>query len=124
MSTSHGFRDLRVYQLAFKLATEIFNDSKLFPHEERYSLTNQVRRASRSVAANIGEGYRKKQYPKMFVSKMADADGEATETQVWLDFAECCGYISAQRRSELRVGYEEFGRMLGGMIAHPERFSR
>ncbi len=55
MSTSHGFRDLRVYQLAFKLATEIFNDSKLFPHEERYSLTNQVRRASRSVVANIGE---------------------------------------------------------------------
>jgi four helix bundle protein len=124
MSTSHGFRDLRVYQLAFKLATEIFNDSKLFPHEEKFSLTDQVRRASRSVAANIGEGYRKKQYPKMFVSKMADADGEATETQVWLDFAECCGYISSQRRSELQMGYEEIGRMLGGMIAHPERFSR
>lgn len=119
MSTSHGFRDLRVYQLAFELATEIFNDSKLFPHEEKYSLTDQVRRASRSVAANIGEGYRKKQYPKMFVSKMADADGEATETQVWLDFAERCGYISSQRRSELRMGYEEIGRMLGGMMAGP-----
>ncbi len=124
MTTSHGFRDLRVYQLAFRLATEIFNDSKLFPHGEKCSLTDQVRRASRSVAANIGEGYRKKQYPKMFVSKMADADGEATETQVWLDFAECCGYLSKQRRSEVLMGYEEIGRILGGMIAHPERFSK
>jgi four helix bundle protein len=68
MTTSHGFRDLNVYQLAFKLANEIFNDSKRFPVEERYSLTNQVRRSSRSVAPNIGEGYRKKRYPKMFVS--------------------------------------------------------
>lgn len=124
MTTSHGFRDLNVYQLAFKLANEIFNESKHFPVEERYSLTDQVRRASRSVAANIGEGYRKKRYPKMFVSKMADADGEATETQVWLDFPECCGYMSKERGLELRKGYEEVGRMLGGMIAHPERFSR
>lgn len=87
MSTSQGFRDLKVYQLAFSLAAEIFQESKSFPPEERYSLTDQMRRASRSVAANIGEGYRKKRYPKMFVSKMADADGEVTETQVWLDFA-------------------------------------
>lgn len=124
MTTSHGFRDLRVYQLAFKLATEIFNESKHFPLEERYSLTDQVRRASRSVAANIGEGYRKKRYPKMFINKMADADGEATETQIWLDFAESCGYLSKERRSALQLGYEEVGRMLGGMIAHPARFSR
>ena len=76
------------------------------------------------MAANIGEGYRKKQYPKMFVSKMADADGEATETQVWLDFAQKCGYLSGTRQMELREGYEAVGRMIGGMIAHPERFSR
>ncbi len=124
MPTSQGFRDLKVYQLAFRLAMEIFHESKRFPKEERYSLTDQVRRSSRSVATNIGEGYRKKLYPKMFVSKMSDADGEATETQVWLDFAESCGYLSAQRRTELREGYEEVGRMLGGMIAHPEKFSR
>jgi four helix bundle protein len=123
MTTSHGFRDLKVYQLAFDLATQIFQASKLFPIEERYSLTDQIRRASRSVAANIGEGYRKKRYPKMFISKMADADGEATETQVWLDFAQCCGYLSKERQTELQTGYEEVGRMLGGMIAHPERFS-
>jgi four helix bundle protein len=80
--TPRGFRDLKVYQLAYQLAMEIFQESKSFPPEERYSLTDQIRRACRSVAANIAEGYRKKRYPNMFVSKMADADGEATETQV------------------------------------------
>src|SRR6266516_5329823 len=111
MTSARGFRDLRVYQMAFDLAMEIFEESKKFPVEEKYSLTDQIRRASRSVAANIGEGYRKKQYPRMFVSKMADADGEATETQVWIDFAEECGYISSFRQMELREGYEEVGRM-------------
>ena len=123
MSNSRGFRDLKAYQMAFDLAMEIFQELKKFPIEEKYSLTDQIRRSSRSVAANIGEGYRKKQYPKMFISKMADADGEATETQVWLDFANKCGYLSRLRQMELREGYEEVGRMLGGMIAHPERFS-
>ena len=123
MPTSRGFRDLKVYQLAFRLAMEIFHESRKFPREETYSLTDQIRRASRSVASNIGEGYTKKRYPKMFVSKMADADGEATETQVWIDFAEACGYLSKQRQAQLRTGYEEVGRMLGGMIAHPDRFS-
>jgi four helix bundle protein len=80
LTTSPGFRDLKVYQLAFNLAMEIFFESKKFPPEEKYSLTDQIRRASRSVPGNIAEGYRKKRYPKMFVSKMADADGEATET--------------------------------------------
>ena len=123
MPTSQGFRDLKVYQLAFRLAMEIFQISKSFPLEERYSLTDQIRRASRSVATNIGEGYRKKRYSKMFVSTMADADGEASETQVWLDFAHACGYITERRQLELRKGYEEVGRMLGSMIAYPEKFS-
>src|SRR5438445_10052838 len=123
MSGSQGFRDLKVYQMAFDLAMEIFEESKNFPIEEKYSLTDQIRRASRSVAANIAEGYRKKQYPKMFVSKMADADGEATETQVWLDFARDCGYLSSERQATLTARYEEVGRMLGGMINNPERFS-
>ena len=121
--TAGGFRDLKVYQLAYKLAMEVFVLSRSFPAEEKYSLTDQIRRASRSVAANIAEGYRKKQYAKMFVSKMADADGEATETQVWLDFARDCGYLSPERQRELTTGYEEIGKMLGGMIAHPERFN-
>ena len=124
MSDSQGFRDLKVYQMAFDLAMEIFEESKKFPVEEKYSLTDQIRRASRSVAANIGEGYRKKQYPRMFVSKTANADGEATETQVWIDFAHEGGYLSRPRQMDLRKGYEEVGRMLGGIIAHTERFSR
>ena len=124
MPTSQGFRDLRVYQLAFKLAMEIYQASKNFPREELYSLTDQIRRASRSVPGNIGEGYRRRLYPKIFVNKMSEADGEGTETQVWIDFACACGYISAELQSRWRRGYEEVGRMLGSMIAHPERFCR
>src|SRR5215510_4839297 len=123
MPTSQGFRGLRVYQLAFKLAMEIFHESKKFPSEEKYSLTDQIRRASRSVASNISEGYRKKRYPKSFINKMSDADGEASETQVWIDFAHACGYITEALQLRWREGYEEIGRMLGGMIAHPERFA-
>jgi four helix bundle protein len=116
MPTSPGFRGLRVYQLAFKLAMEIYHESKHFPVEEKYSLTDQICRASRSVAGNIGEGYRRKRYPKVFVNKMSEADGEAT-------VAYACGYISKQRQSDWIRGYEEIGRMLGGMIGHPERFT-
>lgn len=117
----NGHRDLKVY-LAYKLAMEIFNESKVFPKEEKYSLTDQIRRSSRSVAANIAEGFRKRQYPKMFVSKLADADGEATETQVWLDFARDCEYLSLEKYSELVKGYEEVGKMLGSMMSMPEKF--
>src|SRR2546423_12028324 len=123
MPTPLGFRDLKVYQLAYRLAMDIFRESKSFPREEKYSLTDQIRRASRGVAANIAEGYRKKRYPKMFVSKMADADGEGTETQVWLDFARDCGYLPDKKNQELIERYEEVGRMLGGMINNAERFS-
>ena len=117
-----GHRDLKVFQLAYKLAMEIFNESKSFPKEERFSLTDQMRRSSRSVAANIAEGFRKRQYPKMFVSKLADSDGEAAETQVWLDFARDCGYMPVQRRDELTRGYEEVGKMLSTMMSMPEKF--
>ena len=102
---------------------EIFKESKTFPQDERYSLTGQIHRASRSVAANIAEGYRKRQYPNMFVSKLADSDAEATETQVWLDFTRDCGYLSHERHKDLAAGYDEIGRMLSSMIAHPERFA-
>lgn len=118
-----GFRDLKVYQRAYRLAMEIFHLSKTFPKEERYALTDQIRRSSRSVPANIAEGYRKRQYRAMFISKMADADGEAAETQVWLDLAHDCGYIGSDDHERLVAGYEEVGRMLGGMMDHPERFA-
>ncbi|HEU0297777.1 MAG TPA: four helix bundle protein [Anaerolineales bacterium] len=117
-----GHRDLKVYQLAYKLAMDIFNASKSFPKEEKYSLTDQIRRSSRSIAANIAEGFCKRQYPKMFVSKLADADGEAAETQVWLDFARDCEYMPLKLHAELIKGYEDVGKMLGTMMSMPEKF--
>jgi four helix bundle protein len=118
-----GFHDLRVYQKAYQLAMTIFQLSSSFPKDERYSLTDQIRRSSRSVTANIAEGYRKRQYPKMFLSKLADADGEAAETQVWIDFALDCGYLSAEQHSMLVQGYQEVGRVFGAMLAAPDKFS-
>lgn len=117
-----GHRDLKVYQLAYKLAMEIFQASKALPKEEKYSLTDQIRRSSRSVSANIAEGFRKRQYPKMFISKLADSDCEATETQVWLDLARDCEYLLPTRHAELTKGYEEVGKMLGTMMSMPEKF--
>jgi four helix bundle protein len=118
-----GHRDLKVFQLAYRLAMEIFHLTKRFPREEVYSLTNQIRRSSRSVAANLAEGFRKRRYPNMLINKLTDCDGEATETQVWLDFALDCGYLSKQNYDRLIAGYEEVGRMLSGMMANPEKFA-
>ena len=118
-----GHRDLRVFQLSYSLALEIFKLSKSFPKEELYSLTDQIRRSSRSEAVNIAEGFRKRQYPKMFVSKLADSDGEATETQVWLDFARGFGYLSPADHDRLGSKYREVGCMLGSMMSKPGRFS-
>ena len=101
---------------------EIFLETKSFPREERFSLTDQLRKSSRSISANIAEGYRKRQYQKMFVSKLADADAETAETQVWLDFAKDCGYLKLERYNELVRKYEEVGRMLGSVMLHPEKF--
>ena len=118
-----GHKDLKVYQLAYKLAMEIFNESKSFPKEERYSLTDQIRRSSRSVATNIAEAFRKRRYPSMFLNKLTDLDAEATETQVWLDFARDCGYLNEDRHKNLMAGYVEIGRMLGSMMVKLEKFA-
>ena len=117
-----GHKDLKVYQLAYKLAMDIFRLSRSFPREELYSLTDQIRRASRSVATNIAEGFRKRRYPNMLVSKLTDSDAEGTETQVWIDFALDCGYLSQENHDRLIDGYEEVGKMLSGMMANPRRF--
>ena len=117
-----GHRDLKVYQLAYKLAMEIFQASKSFPREEKYSLTDRIRRSSRSIASNIAEGFRKRQYPKMFVSKLANADGEAAETQVWFNFACDCENMPLELFAELVKGYEDTGKMLGTMMSMPEKF--
>jgi len=102
---------------------EVFRQSRSFPTDERYSLVSQIRRSSRSVAANIAEGYRKRQYPAMFSSKLADADAEATETGVWLDFARDCGYLTPEAHRELAAAYEEVGRMLHSAISDPDKFA-
>jgi four helix bundle protein len=95
------YRELRVYQLAFESAMQVYEITRALPRDERYSLTDQIRRSTRSVCANIAEAWRKRRYPASFVSKLSDADTEAAETQVWLDFALRCGYIDAKAHAEL-----------------------
>ena len=96
-----GYRDLKVYKLAYKLAMDIFEVTKSFPPEERYSLTDQIRKSSRSVAANIAEAWKRRQYPKMFISKTIDSASEAAETEVWLDFSKDCGYLDRAKYNQL-----------------------
>jgi four helix bundle protein len=117
-----SFKELLVYQKAFTQAMRIFEATKGFPREERYALTDQIRRASRSVCTNIAEGWRKRRYPAHFVSKLTDADGEASETTTWLDFSLHCGYMSVRDHSEISEEYEQIGKMLGSMILAPEKF--
>ncbi len=117
-----GFRDLLAYQKAYKLALTIFEITQNFPIEEKYSLTDQIRRSSRSVCTNIGEGYRKRKYPKHFVSKMSDSDGENTETQIWLDFSLSFKYISKEKYKELLAESEEVGKLLNYMMNNPDKF--
>ena len=116
------YRDLTVYNKAFKLAMDIFQASKQFPKEERYALTPQIRNCSRSVCANIGEAYRKRRYKAHFVSKTSDADMENSETQVWLDFALACEYLTDEIYNDFKSRSEEIGRMLNHMIVNPENY--
>ncbi len=121
---AENFRELLVYKKALSLAMDIFTASKKFPKEETYSLTDQIRRSSRSVCANIGEAYRKRQYPLHFVSKTSDSDMENSETQVWLDFALACEYISKELHKTLILRSEEIGRLLNHMMEFPEKYAR
>jgi four helix bundle protein len=114
------FRELRVYKAAFTAAMRIFQLSKSWPAEERYSLTGQIRRRSRSVCANTAEGWRKRRYQAAFVSKVSDADTEAGETLVWLDFAKDCGYLSPEHWQELTESYNHICAQLVTMINQSE----
>ncbi len=118
----NGYESLMAYQKAWKLANELYALSKSFPEEEKYSLTDQVRRSSRSVCTNIGEGYRKRRYPKHFVSKMSDADGEMTETQIWINFAFECKYINVTKYNDLSDQAAQAGKLIGFMIDNPGKF--
>ena len=116
------FRELKAYEKSFELSMSIFKLTKSFPKEEQYDLTSQIRRCSRSVCANIGEGYRKRQYEKYFTSRLADADMENTEIQVWLDFALACEYIDENKYDELILQSEEVGKIISYMINNTEKF--
>lgn len=117
-----SFRDLKVYNKAFLLAMEIFEITRKFPVEEKYELTDQLRRSSRGVCRAIGEGYRKRQYPKHFSGKLSDADIENTEKQVSLDFAWNCKYISQEKYQNLIEMSEKVGRILNHMLENPEKY--
>ena len=115
-------KQLVVYQKAYELAMLVFGISKKFPHEERYALTGQIRRSSRSVCLNLCEAWAKRRYIAHFVSKLSDCDGENSETDSSLDFAKDCGYVSPKEHRDLTAQGAEVGRMLGAMIQNPTPF--
>lgn len=116
------FKQLLAYQKGYRLAMSIFEISKSFPKEETYSLTDQIRRSSRSVCVNIFEAYRKRRYPKHFISKLTDSDGENSETSTWLDFAKDCNYISDEQHLNLINKTLEVGKLINFMINNPGKF--
>ena len=117
-----SFRDLAVYQTARKLSREIFQISKNFPRDETFSLTDQIRRSSRSIGANIAEAWAKRRYERHFLSKLTDADGEQQETQHWIETALDCNYIDEKTADALLEQSARIGRMLGGMMDKAELF--
>lgn len=117
-----AFKDLLAFKKSFVLAMKIFEISKKFPKEETYSLTDQIRRSSRSVTVNISEAYRKRLYPKHFISKLTDSDAENSETQTWLMFAEKCKYIDKAMLDKLVTDSNEVDKLINYMINNPGKF--
>ncbi|MEM9008058.1 MAG: four helix bundle protein [Cyanobacteria bacterium P01_F01_bin.86] len=117
------YRDLEVYQAAFAAAMEIFEVSKKFPAEERYSLTDQIRRSSRSVCANLGEAWRKRRYKAAFIAKISDCQAEATETQIWLEFSVKCQYLDPEIGRELYRRYDQVSGQLATMIKNASNWT-
>ena len=122
MTRYQGFKDLIVYQKAYKLAMEIFKITGSFPKEEKYSLIDQIRRSSRAVPANISSAWTKRKYPKSFISKLSDSLEEEAETEVWLDVSHDCKYIDDQVHESLTENYQEVAKMLHSMINSPDKF--
>ena len=116
------YKDLDVYKLSYRMALEIFEETKKFPKEEKYSLTDQIRRSSRSVSANIGEAWGKRMYRSHFVSKLSDSYMEAYETQVWLDFSKAHSYLTNERYEYFTDNYDHICRMLFNMMKSPNKF--
>ncbi len=122
MSKIESFKDLIVYQKAYKLAMDIFEFSKGFPKEEKFSLTDQMRRSSRSVTSNIAEAWAKRRYEKSFVSKLTDSLGEEFETEVWIDYSKDCGYLQIEAHEELIKEYLEVKKILVSMINNHDKW--
>lgn len=120
--TYRGYRDLKVYQIAYQLAVDIYEVTKTFPKEEKYSLTDQIRRSSRSVTVNLAEAWKKRRYEKAFISKLTDCAGEAGETEVWLDFSKDFGYLDEDKYKRLMDRYDEVNKMIYGMIDKADKF--
>ena len=118
------YRELEVYKLAFEGAMHIFELTRSFPREERYSLTDQMRRSSRAICSNIAEAWRKRRYAAHFVSKLSDSDAEAAETMTWLDFALCCQYIGQDMHAELSDRYDHICAKLTKMMNNPDQWCR
>ena len=123
MNLIKSHKELIVYQLAFKVSMEIYKITRTFPKEEIYSLTSQIRKSSRSVCANLAEAFRKRRYKKAFIAKLSDSEGEAAETQVWLDYTLECEYMPEETYIRLIDEYEKIIGMLVRMINHPEKWS-
>ena len=122
MKRANSYRDLEVYRRAFELQQQIFETSKTWPKSEIYALTDQIRRASRSVGANLAESWSKRRYPAHFLAKLTDADGENQEALHWLRTALACGYIAEDAASELAQSAETVGKQLGAMMNNHETF--
>lgn len=119
---ARSFRDLLVYQKSNEIAGSIFEISKNFPREELYALTDQIRRASRAIGAQIAEAWGRRRYEKHFISKLTDADAEQLETQHWLGIASSCGYVASEQEAKLKAPLQEIGRMINGMIGKSHLF--
>jgi four helix bundle protein len=115
-------KDLKVYKAAYELAMEIFEISKQWPVEERYSLIDQIRRASRSVCSNLREAWAKRRYEAHFINKLTDSDAENSETDTWLDFSKNCGYLNEEDHKRLTAQCSDIGKMLGSMLKNPGAF--
>ncbi len=122
MPSIRHFRELEVYRLAMEAVMEIFELTKHFPPEEKYALTDQIRRSSRAVCANLAEAWRKRRYPRAFVSKLSDSESEAAETQVWLEFSQRCGYLPSEVVERLDRAYDQIQGKIVRMLSHPERW--
>ena len=123
MQHIQSYKDLRVYHAAIEAAMRVFELTKQFPIEERYSMVDQMRRSSRSVCSNIGEAWRKRRYPAHFKSKLSDSEGEAEETRVWADLALRCGYLSKSEADEIDKTYDGILGQLVRMIDRPDQWS-